>query len=99
MVAKNSKRMLLTLEERIGALESVEKAKSCHKVMKELGCGEMQIQGIVKYKEVMKKCLESSGCSNEKYSKCRKEATTICMVECRNGSQLPDLKIFLPAVA
>ena len=78
MVAKNSKRAVLTLKER----KSVEKGKSCHEVVKELGVGETQIQGIVKDKVAIKKWWESSGHSDDKYSKRRKEATIICMVEC-----------------
>ncbi|MDA8003047.1 MAG: hypothetical protein MPL62_17330 [Alphaproteobacteria bacterium] len=51
MVAKNSKRAVLTLKER----KSVEKGKSCHEIVKELGVGETQIQGIVKDKVAIKK--------------------------------------------
>ena len=51
MVAKNSKRAVLTLKER----KSVEKGNSCHEIVKELGVGETQIQGIVKDKVAIKK--------------------------------------------
>ena len=51
MALASSKRKVLTLEERIGVLKSIEKGKSCCEVAKDLGVGKMQIQGIVKDKD------------------------------------------------
>ena len=66
------KRKILTLEERVAALQKVDCGMSCHWIANELDVGKIQIQEIVRDRQKILKRWEGGERSDRKYTKVRK---------------------------
>jgi hypothetical protein len=72
MAARDGKRKVLSLEQRMEVIRKLESGKSCRAVAAEMGCGKTQIQAIAKDREQIKKQFLDGSNLQQKYIKRRK---------------------------